>query len=194
VKPVITRTRWSVAATTCRTAKMAKKAHRHVMQIEGKTEAQPTRRTPSRSRRRCGCPRRVGNIYNRLAVSRAHVVARGRGRRARRQAHRAVQLTARAARAEYFAGRIVQGAGAFVETLKLAEPLADRRCYHDSGVRSDSPRRQRRRSSSARSPTTSIGAVAFLGVDTSAASTPRSALGRRSSSSAVTSAALRNTA
>ena len=108
--------------------KMAKKAHRHVMQIEGKTEAQADSSYTEQVASSLRMPSQVGNIYTGslyLALTSLLEAEAGEleGKRI------GLFSYGSGCTAEYFAGRIVQGAGAFVETLKLAEPLADRRCY-----------------------------------------------------------------
>ncbi len=108
--------------------KMAKKAHRHVMQLEGKNEAQADASYVEQVATSLRMPSQVGNIYtgslylaltslleaeaSELEGKRIGLFSYGSG-----------------CTAEYFAGRIQAGAGAFVAKLQLAEPLADRRCY-----------------------------------------------------------------
>ena len=108
--------------------KMAKKAHRHAMQLEGKSEAEADASYAVDVAPSLNLPSQVGNIYtgslylaltslleaqaNELEGKRIGLFSYGSG-----------------CTAEFFAGRVVQGAGAFADSLKLAEPLQNRRKY-----------------------------------------------------------------
>lgn len=108
--------------------KMAKKAHRHVMQLEGKTEAQADSSYTEQVASSLKLPSQVGNIYTgSLYLALASLLE-----------SEATELEGKriglfsygsGCTAEYFAGRVVQGAGAFAQALRLAEPLENRRKY-----------------------------------------------------------------
>jgi hydroxymethylglutaryl-CoA synthase len=108
--------------------KMAKKAHRQVMQLEGRTEAQADASYAEQVASSLGMPSQVGNIYTgSLYLALASLLEA----EATELEGKRIGLFSYGSgcTAEYFAGRIVPGAGAFVERLKLAEPLAGRRRY-----------------------------------------------------------------
>jgi len=108
--------------------KMAKKAHRHVMQLEGKTEAQADSSYAEQVASSLKLPSQVGNIYTgSLYLALASLLE-----------SEATELEGKriglfsygsGCTAEYFAGRVMPGAGAFAQSLKLAEPLEKRRAY-----------------------------------------------------------------
>ena len=108
--------------------KMAKKAHRQLMQLEGKTEAEADASYVEVVAPSLNLPSQVGNIYtgslylalaslleaeaDKLEGQRIGLFSYGSG-----------------CCAEYFAGRVQPGAGAFADRLQLAAPLKDRRRY-----------------------------------------------------------------
>lgn len=108
--------------------KMAKKAHRQLMALEGKSDAEADATYAVEVAPSLNLPSQVGNIYtgslylalaslleaeaDKLEGQRIGLFSYGSG-----------------CCAEYFAGRVQKGAGAFADALKLAEPLKDRRKY-----------------------------------------------------------------
>lgn len=108
--------------------KMAKKAHRQLMQLEGKSESEADASYATEVAPSLNLPSQVGNIYtgslylaltslleaeaDKLEGQRIGLFSYGSG-----------------CCAEYFAGRVQPGAGAFADALKLAEPLKGRRKY-----------------------------------------------------------------
>ena len=108
--------------------KMAKKAHRQVMAIEGKTEAEADQTYAMEVERSLDLPSQIGNIYtgslylafaslmnaeaNVLEGQRVTFFSYGSG-----------------CTAEFFAGTIVQGAGAWSKALEIDAPLKGRRRY-----------------------------------------------------------------
>jgi hydroxymethylglutaryl-CoA synthase len=108
--------------------KMAKKAHRQVMQLEGKSEAEADASYAAEVATSLQLPSQVGNIYTgSLYLALASLLEA-----------EAVELEGKriglfsygsGCCAEYFAGRVQPGAGAFADSLELAAPLKDRRRY-----------------------------------------------------------------
>jgi hydroxymethylglutaryl-CoA synthase len=108
--------------------KMAKKAHRQVMAIEGQTEAEADKSYETEVLRSLDLPSQIGNIYtgslylafaslmnaeaNVLEGQRVTFFSYGSG-----------------CTAEFFAGTIVQGAGAWSKALEIDGPLKGRRRY-----------------------------------------------------------------
>jgi len=108
--------------------KMAKKAHRHLMSIEGKTEEQADASYKEQVATSLKLPSQVGNIYTgslymALASLLEYEAADLEGKRI------GLFSYGSGCTAEYFAGRVMPGAGLFVKQQKLAEPLAERRKY-----------------------------------------------------------------
>jgi len=108
--------------------KMAKKAHRQVMALEGKTEAEADQTYETEVARSLDLPSQIGNIYtgslylafaslmnaeaDKLEGQRVTFFSYGSG-----------------CVAEFFAGTIVPGAAAMTKQLDIAAPLANRRKY-----------------------------------------------------------------
>lgn len=108
--------------------KMAKKAHRHLMMMEGKTEAEADDSYNVQVAPSLRIPSQVGNIYTGslyLALaSLLDVEAESlEGKRV------ALFSYGSGCAAEYFVGEVVKGAGAFARKLALSEPLEKRRRY-----------------------------------------------------------------
>lgn len=146
--------------------KMAKKAHRHVMQLEGKSEAEadasynvdvaPSLRLPSQ----------IGNIYTgslylALASLLEAEAAELEGKRV------GLFSYGSGCCAEYFAGTVVDGAGAFADSLQLAAPLKDRRRYTFAEYEQIRMRDEEvdKRPVNGESHELPEGSIAFLGVD-----------------------------
>jgi hydroxymethylglutaryl-CoA synthase len=107
---------------------MAKKAHRHVMQIEGKSEQQADASYNEQVASSLKLPSQVGNIYTgslylALASLLEAEASELEGKRI------GLFSYGSGCTAEYFAGRIVEGAGNFVAQLAIAEPLKERTRY-----------------------------------------------------------------
>lgn len=143
--------------------KMAKKAHRHVEQIEGKTDAQADASYAEQVASSLRLPSQIGNIYTgslylALASLLEFEAADIEGKRI------SLFSYGSGCTAEWFAGRVQPGAGAFVRQLKLAEPLERRRklsIAEYEAIRAADEEVDRR-------PVQSLdgnGMVAFLGVD-----------------------------
>jgi hydroxymethylglutaryl-CoA synthase len=145
--------------------KMAKKAHRHVMQLEGKSEVEADASYNEQVSSSLKLPSQVGNVYTgslylALASLLEHEAGELEGKRV------GLFSYGSGCTAEYFAGRVQPGAGEFVAQLRLGEPLTERRRYtipeyeairnadHEADTR---PVEQR----NGHAP----GAVAFLGVE-----------------------------
>ncbi|MDB4970851.1 MAG: Hydroxymethylglutaryl-CoA synthase [Myxococcales bacterium] len=108
--------------------KMAKKAHRHVMQIEGKTEAEADASYTAEVATSLRLPSQVGNIYTgslylALASLLEAEAAELEGKRI------GLFSYGSGCCAEFFAGTVPAGAGAFADKLEMAAPLKDRRKY-----------------------------------------------------------------
>jgi hydroxymethylglutaryl-CoA synthase len=144
--------------------KMAKKAHRQVMQLEGKTEQQADASYIEQVASSLNLPSQVGNIYTgslylALGSLLEAEAAELEGKRI------GLFSYGSGCTAEYFAGRIQPGAGAFVAELKLAEPLANRRRYtipEYEAIRHGDAEVDRR---PVESNNFAPGSVAFLGVE-----------------------------
>jgi hydroxymethylglutaryl-CoA synthase len=144
--------------------KMAKKAHRHLMQAAGKTEVEADASYAAEVASSLKLPGQVGNIYTGslyLALASLLDVEAGalEGQRV------GLFSYGSGCTAEYFAGRVVDGAGAFAQKLALAEPLAERRRYtvpEYEAIRGTDHEADRR---PVEAGNFAPGAVAFLGVD-----------------------------
>jgi hydroxymethylglutaryl-CoA synthase len=108
--------------------KMAKKAHRQVMSLEGKSEAEADLSYGVEVARSLELPARIGNVYTgSLYLAFASLM----------NAEAAVLEGQRVAffsygsgcTAEFFAGTIASGAGAFAKELAIDAPLRNRRRY-----------------------------------------------------------------
>ncbi len=145
--------------------KMAKKAHRHLASLEGRTEAEADASFAVEVQSSLKLPAQIGNIYTGslyLALtSLLHHEARAlEGQRV------GLFSYGSGCAAEYFAGTIVSGAGAFAASLQLSAPLDDRRRYSMAeyeAIRHADPEVDRRPISAAAR--FADGAVAFLGVE-----------------------------
>jgi hydroxymethylglutaryl-CoA synthase len=108
--------------------KMAKKAHRHCMTLEGKTDAQADASFAEEVAVSLDLPSQIGNIYTgSLYLALASLLHAEAGELEGKRI--GLFSYGSGCAAEFFAGRVVAGAGKFVDELKLAEPLANRRCY-----------------------------------------------------------------
>lgn len=108
--------------------KMAKKAHRHLMMMEGRTEAEADDSYNVQVAPSLRIPSQVGNIYTGslyLALaSLLDVEAESlEGKRV------GLFSYGSGCGAEYFVGEVVKGAGAYTRQLALSEPLERRRRY-----------------------------------------------------------------
>ncbi len=108
--------------------KMAKKAHRHVMQLEGKSEAEADASYTLEVAPSLRLPSQVGNIYTgSLYLALASLLEAEAGDLEGKRI--GLFSYGSGCCAEHFAGTVVAGAGAFAESLQLAAPLKDRRRY-----------------------------------------------------------------
>ena len=108
--------------------KMAKKAHRHVMQLEGKSEAEADASYAVEVASSLRLPSQVGNIYTgSLYLALASLLEAEAGELEGQRI--GLFSYGSGCCAEYFAGRVVKGAGAFADSLALAAPLLDRKKY-----------------------------------------------------------------
>jgi len=108
--------------------KMAKKAHRHLMALEGKTEAEADESYNLEVAPSLRIPSQVGNIYTgSLYLALASLLDTEaeslEGKRV------ALFSYGSGCGAEYYVGEVVKGAGAYVKALKLSQPLENRRRY-----------------------------------------------------------------
>ncbi len=108
--------------------KMAKKAHRQVMAIEGKTDAEADQSYATEVASSLELPGQVGNVYTgslylafaSLMNSEASTLEGGRI---------SFFSYGSGCTAEFFAGTIVPGAGAFAKALEIDAPLKKRRRF-----------------------------------------------------------------
>jgi hydroxymethylglutaryl-CoA synthase len=108
--------------------KMAKKAHRHVMQLEGKSDAEADASYAVEVATSLLLPSQVGNIYTgSLYLALASLLEAEAGELEGKRI--GLFSYGSGCCAEFFAGRVVAGAGAFADSLQLAAPLKDRRRY-----------------------------------------------------------------
>jgi hydroxymethylglutaryl-CoA synthase len=106
--------------------KMAKKAHRQLMQSAGKSEAEADASYAVEVAPSLVLPGKVGNVYTgSLYLALASLLAE----EAQALEGRRIGLFSYGSGccAEYFAGTLVPGAGAFAASLDIAAPLAERR-------------------------------------------------------------------
>lgn len=149
--------------------KMAKKAHRHLMQIEGKTEAQADASYTEVVASSLKLPSQIGNIYTgSLYLALASLL----DSEATELEGKRIGLFSYGSgcTAEYFAGRVQPGAGEFVKHLALAEPLENRRRYtvpEYVAIRNADHEGDRRPIGQGGAGENGVqpGAIAFLGVD-----------------------------
>ncbi|WP_394830619.1 hydroxymethylglutaryl-CoA synthase [Pendulispora rubella] len=144
--------------------KMAKKAHRHVMALEGKGEAEADASYVEEVGTSLRLPAQIGNVYTgslylALASLLEAEASRIEGKRV------ALFSYGSGCTAEFFAGRVASGAGAFSRALRLAEPLEGRRRYtipeYEAIRRADADADRR----PIESANFGAGTVAFLGVE-----------------------------
>ncbi|HET9620394.1 MAG TPA: hydroxymethylglutaryl-CoA synthase [Kofleriaceae bacterium] len=108
--------------------KMAKKAHRHVCAIDGVAEAEIDASYQREVAVSLRLPSQVGNIYTgSLYLALASLLDAEAG--ALEGERIGLFSYGSGCCAEFFAGRVVRGAGAMAAQLRLAEPLAGRRRY-----------------------------------------------------------------
>ena len=108
--------------------KMAKKAHRQVMAIEGKTEAEADACYETEVARSLDLPGQIGNVYTgSLYLAFASMMNAEAGSL---EGQRVTFFSyGSGCTAEFFAGTIVQGAGEFTKSLEIDAPLKSRRRY-----------------------------------------------------------------
>jgi hydroxymethylglutaryl-CoA synthase len=146
--------------------KMAKKAHRHCMTLEGKSEAEADASFAEEVAVSLELPSQIGNIYTgSLYLALASLLnaeaAELEGKRI------GLFSYGSGCAAEFFAGRVVAGAGKMIEQLAVAEPLTNRRRYtipEYEQIR-NSDHEADRLPLNGNHQDLPAGAVAFLGVD-----------------------------
>jgi hydroxymethylglutaryl-CoA synthase len=106
--------------------KMARKAHRHVLALEGRGEAEADASFAQEVAPSLRLPAQVGNIYTgSLWLSLASLLE---AEAAALEGQRVGLFSyGSGCTAEFFAGTVARGAGAFVQSLRLSEPLERRR-------------------------------------------------------------------
>ena len=145
--------------------KMAKKAHRHACQLDGLTDAEADASYQREVAPSLRLPSQVGNIYTgSLYLALASLLDAEAG--ALEGQRIGLFSYGSGCCAEFFAGRVVTGAGAMAAQLALAEPLADRRRYtvpeYEAIRRGDDAADRQPVQSEVRP---AAGRVAFAGVD-----------------------------
>jgi hydroxymethylglutaryl-CoA synthase len=106
--------------------KMAKKAHRQVMALEGKTEAEADASYQTQVLRSLELPGEIGNVYTGSLYLAFASLMNAEAEQIERQ-RIAFFSYGSGCTAEFFAGRVAEGAGAFARKLEIAAPLASRR-------------------------------------------------------------------
>jgi len=108
--------------------KMARKAHRQVMSLEGKSEAEADRTYEVEVARSLDLPGQIGNVYTgSLYLAFASLM---NAEASQLEGQRVAFFSyGSGCTAEFFAGTIAKGAGAFVEELAIDAPLRNRRRY-----------------------------------------------------------------
>ena len=106
--------------------KMARKAHRHVLALEGRSEAEADASFAQEVAPSLRLPAQVGNIYTgSLWLSLASLLE---AEAATLEGQRIGLFSyGSGCAAEFFAGTVARGAGAFARSLRLSEPLERRR-------------------------------------------------------------------
>jgi hydroxymethylglutaryl-CoA synthase len=108
--------------------KMAKKAHRQVMKLEGKSEAEADASYEVEVAGSLRLPSQVGNIYTgSLYLALASVLDTEAGDLEGRRL--SLFSYGSGCTAEFFCGRVVAGAGAFAKRLEIGKPVEQRRRY-----------------------------------------------------------------
>jgi hydroxymethylglutaryl-CoA synthase len=106
--------------------KMARKAHRQVMALEGKSEAEADATYETEVARSLDLPGQIGNVYTgSLYLALASLVDAEAGSLEGKRI--GFFSYGSGCTAEFFAGRVVVGAGDFARKLAIAEPLEKRR-------------------------------------------------------------------
>jgi hydroxymethylglutaryl-CoA synthase len=108
--------------------KMAKKAHRHLMQMEGKTEADADASFNVEVASSLQLPGQVGNIYTGSLYMALASLLNAEAKSIEGQ-HVAMFSYGSGCCAEYFMGKVVPGAGAFMQKLAITEALENRKQY-----------------------------------------------------------------
>jgi hydroxymethylglutaryl-CoA synthase len=108
--------------------KMAKKAHRHLMQIEGKTEADADASYQAEVAPSLRIPSQVGNIYTGSLYMALASLLDSEAKAIEGQQVGMFSYGSGCC-AEYFVGKVVPGAGAFMQKLAVADGLENRRRY-----------------------------------------------------------------
>lgn len=108
--------------------KMAKKAHRQVMSLEGKTDAEADETYSTEVATSLDLPSQVGNVYTASLYLAFASLMNAEADKLEGQRISFFSYGSGCA-AEYFAGTVVEGAGAFAKKLEIAAPLANRRKY-----------------------------------------------------------------
>jgi hydroxymethylglutaryl-CoA synthase len=108
--------------------KMAKKAHRQVMALEGKTEAEADQSYAAEVQSSLDLPGQIGNIYTgSLYLALASML---NAEADQLEGQRVTFFSyGSGCTAEFFAGTIVPGAAAFTKALQIDAPLKNRRKY-----------------------------------------------------------------
>jgi hydroxymethylglutaryl-CoA synthase len=144
--------------------KMAKKAHRHVMQLDGKSDAESDASYAIEVAPSLRLPSQVGNIYTgSLYLALASLLEAEAGELEGKRI--GLFSYGSGCCAEFFAGRVVAGAGAFADALQLAAPLKDRRRYSFAEyeqIRQRDDEADRKPVNGEQHPE---GRIAFLGID-----------------------------
>jgi hydroxymethylglutaryl-CoA synthase len=145
--------------------KMAKKAHRHLCQLDGRSAAQADASFATEVAPSLWLPAQVGNIYTgSLYLALASLL----DAEAAQLEGQTIGLFSYGSGcgAEYFAARVAGGADGFVRKLRLAEPIRERRRYtvaeYEAIRLADEDGDRRRVDDEA---TRACGAAAFLGVE-----------------------------
>jgi hydroxymethylglutaryl-CoA synthase len=146
--------------------KMAKKAHRQVMQLEGKSDADIDASYQVEVASSLRLPSQVGNIYTGSLYLALTSLLEAEARELEGQRIGLFSYGSGCC-AEFFAGRVQPGAGAFAESLRLADPLVDRRRYSFAEYEQIRLRDEEvdKRPVNGEGHELPAGSIAFLGVD-----------------------------
>jgi hydroxymethylglutaryl-CoA synthase len=108
--------------------KMAKKAHRQVMSLEGKSESEADQTYELEVARSLDLPSQIGNVYTgSLYLAFASLM---NAEASKLEGQRIAFFSyGSGCTAEFFAGTVSQGAGAFAKALAIDAPLSSRRGY-----------------------------------------------------------------
>jgi hydroxymethylglutaryl-CoA synthase len=146
--------------------KMAKKAHRHLCQLDGRSDVEADASFAVEVAPSLRLPSQVGNIYTgSLYLAVASLLDAEAGLLEGQQI--GLFSYGSGCCAEYFAARVTPGAGAFVQQLRLADPIRERRKYTFAQYEAIriADEEADRRPIIGDAPQASAGAVAFLGIE-----------------------------